>query len=311
MIISASRRTDLPARYADWLVKRFQEGYVYVRNPMNAHHISKVLLSEDVVDGVVFWTKNPVPIIDKLDAFRNYAYYFQITINPYGLDAEPNVPPKSSVIIPAVKRLADLIGPERIIWRYDPIILNSKYSIDYHCEYFEKMAYRLHSSVRKCTFSFVDLYKNTERNVRPLELHEAAVSEIHVLAKRFADVGQTYGLALDTCAEAINLSKYGIGTACCIDRKIFEEQLGCNLMIAKDPNQRKECGCIASIDIGMYNTCTNGCRYCYANSNAATAHTNCSKHNPTSPLLVGEIGDDDKLTERKMKSYKEQQTSIF
>ena len=311
MIISASRRTDLPARYSEWLVRRFQEGFVYVRNPMNAHQVSKISLSPDVVDGIVFWTKNPLPILDKLEAFNNYAYYFQITINPYGLDVEPSVPSKGNVIIPAVIALADCIGPERVVWRYDPIILNSKYTVEYHCEYFERMAQRLHASVRKCTFSFIDLYKNTQRNIRPLALHEADQNEIYMLAKFFSEIGKSYNLELDTCAEAIDLHEYGIGSACCIDRTAFESLLGCKLDVAKDPNQRPECGCIASIDIGMYNTCVNGCRYCYANSNAVTASINCAKHNPRSPLLVGEVTSDDKLTDRKMKSFKQDQLRLF
>ena len=311
MIISASRRTDLPARYSDWLVNRFKEGFVYVRNPMNAHQVSKVSLMPDVVDGIVFWTKNPLPIIDKLEAFINYEYYFQVTINPYSQDVEPNVPSKGNVIIPAVKKLAEKIGSERVVWRYDPIILNSKYTVEYHCDYFEKMMKRLHSSVRKCTFSFVDMYKNTTRNILPLGLHEADREEIQMIAKSFSQIAKSYNVALDTCAEVIDLHEFGINSACCIDRTLFESLLGCQLEIAKDPNQRPECGCVASIDIGMYNTCTNGCKYCYANSNAPTAQTNCKIHNPYSPLLIGDVNSDDKLTERKMKSLKRGQLQLF
>ena len=151
------------------------------------------------------------------------------------------------------------------------------------------MMKRLHSSVRKCTFSFVDMYKNTTRNILPLGLHEADREEIQMIAKSFSQIAKSYNVALDTCAEVIDLHEFGINSACCIDRTLFESLLGCQLEIAKDPNQRPECGCVASIDIGMYNTCTNGCKYCYANSNAPTAQTNCKKHNPYSPLLIGDV----------------------
>ena len=132
MIISASRRTDLPARYSEWLVNRFSEGYVYVRNPVNTHQVSKVALTPDVIDGIVFWTKNPMPMLDKLDVFKDYAYYFQVTANAYGLDIEPNIPSKNDVIVPSIQHLSDLIGPKRVIWRYDPIVLNADHPKEYH-----------------------------------------------------------------------------------------------------------------------------------------------------------------------------------
>lgn len=134
---------------------------------------------------------------------------------------------------------------------------------------------------------------------------------MHDIAQHFSEIAHAYGLRLDTCAEAIDLEKYGIGHACCIDRDIFEELSGFRLKAEKDPNQRPECGCIASIDIGMYNTCTNGCMYCYANSNASSARKLCEQHDPNAPLLIGMISPEDKLTERKMKSLKQDQMSLL
>lgn len=311
MIISASRRTDLPARYSEWLVNRFKEGYVYVRNPMNAHQVSRISLSTDVVDGVVFWTKNPAPVLDKLDVFKDYAYYFQITANAYGVDIEPNIPSKNDVIVPSIQRLSDIIGPKRVIWRYDPIVLNADHPKEYHYKYFEKMAKMLGGYVRRCTFSFIDLYKNTERNTRSLGIQKINEEDMLEIGQHFSEIAHAYGLQLDTCAEAINLEQFGIGHACCIDRAIFEELSGFHIKAVKDPNQRPECGCIASIDIGMYNTCTNGCKYCYANSNASAARKQCEQHDPKAPLLIGTISPDDKLTERKMKSMKQDQMSLL
>lgn len=164
MIISASRRTDIPTYYSDWLLNRVKAGYVYVRNPMNAHQISRISLSPEVVDGIVFWTKNPTPMLDKLDALRDYMYYFQFTLNSYGTDVERNIPSKNNVIIPAFQRLSDLIGPGRVIWRYDPIFLSKTYTMNYHIRYFEELAKRLSPYTKKCTISFLDIYRNTEKN---------------------------------------------------------------------------------------------------------------------------------------------------
>ena len=163
MIISASRRTDIPTYYSDWFFNRIKEGFVFVRNPMNAHQISRIDLRPDVVDGIVFWTKNPLPMLDRLDLLKEYTYYFQFTLTSYGEDVESNIPSKSNVIIPSFQRLSDKLGPERVIWRYDPIFLSQKYSIDYHIHYFEMLAKRLSLYTKKCTISFLDYYCNTEK----------------------------------------------------------------------------------------------------------------------------------------------------
>ena len=156
MIISASRRTDIPTYYSEWFFNRLHEGYVLVRNPMNIHQVSKITLNPDVVDGIVFWTKNPTPMLDKLDQLNDYTYYFQFTLNAYGRDVETGVPSKNNVIIPAFQKLSDKIGPERVIWRYDPIFISKIYTIDYHLHYFEQLAKRLSPYTKKCTISFLD-----------------------------------------------------------------------------------------------------------------------------------------------------------
>ena len=136
MIISASRRTDIPAFYSDWFFNRIKEGYVLVRNPMNAHQISKISLSADVIDCIVFWTKNPRPMINRLDELKDYNYYFQFTLNSYAKDIEPNVPSKDKEIIKSFRELSEKIGKDRVVWRYDPILINDNYSVDHHIKYF-------------------------------------------------------------------------------------------------------------------------------------------------------------------------------
>ena len=311
MIISASRRTDIPTYYSEWLYNRLREEYVLVRNPMNIHQVGKINLSPDVVDGIVLWTKNPIPMMDRLSEVEKYNYYFQFTVTPYGQDVEPNVPSKDDVIIPAFQRLSRQIGRDRVIWRYDPILLNTTYTIEYHIDRFRAMTEKLSEYPEKCTVSFIDLYRNTTRNVQPLGIQvETREQQIEILG-RFSEIARKHGIYIDTCAEAIDQSRLMVAHACCIDKERFERLGQCKLSIKKDPNQREECGCIASIDIGAYNTCKNGCLYCYANYSNTTVNKNSDQHDPTSPLLFGTLGPDDVVKEREVKSCSECQMSLF
>lgn len=311
MIISASRRTDIPTYYSDWFFNRIKEGFVYVRNPMNIHQISKISLSPSVVDGIVFWTKNPIPMMNRLDELENYMYYFQFTITAYGNDVETNIPSKNDVIIPSFKKLSEKLGSNRVIWRYDPIMLTQKYTIEYHIKYFEKIAERLSGYTQKCIISFVDLYKNTQSHTKNLGIIPFKEDDMIELAKRLSVIAKKYNITLETCSEKINLEQFGISHGHCIDCTLFENLLNCKMNISKDKNQREECGCMASIDIGSYNTCKNGCKYCYANYSDKGVQKNFTSHNPFSPLLFGNINEDDRIIERKTESCKECQLRLF
>lgn len=311
MIISASRRTDIPSYYSEWFFNRLKEGYVLVRNPMNAHQISQISLLPEVVDGIVFWTKNPAPMLNKLDQLHKYPYYFQFTLTAYGPDVEKNLPSKNKVIIPVFQQLSREIGKERVVWRYDPIFFNETYTIDYHCRYFELLAFKLAQYTEKCTISFVDLYKNTERNVKPLNIQAVTAEMQAELVERFAQTAKKYNISIDTCAENQDFRKYGVYPAHCIDRERFEKIGKYKLNLEKDKNQRDACGCIESIDIGAYNTCKNGCLYCYANYSSTNVNHNFAEHNPKSPLLFGEQNEKDVIKERKVKSYIDRQMTLF
>jgi hypothetical protein len=311
MIISASRRTDIPAYYSDWFLSRIKEKYVLVRNPMNFRQVSRVPLSPDVVDGIVFWTKNPAPMLERLDALSDYMFYFQVTLTPYGRDIEPGISSKDDKIIPAFQRLADTVGPERVVWRYDPIFLTDVYTEAYHIEQFDKIAGRLRGYANKCTFSFLDMYKKIETRMKPLNTAPLSEEQMHGMAKAFAVIAGQNGLTLDTCAERIDLAQYGIGHARCVDGRLLGRLLGCRLNVEKDGNQRPECGCDASIDIGMYDTCPAGCKYCYANRSHAAATDNRSKHESSSPLLTGTLSDQDMVKEREAGSCKDGQLQLF
>lgn len=310
MIISASRRTDIPTYYSEWFFNRIKEGFVCVQNPMNAHQISRVELNPDVVDGIVFWTKNPLLMLDKLELLNDYPYYFQFTVTPYGADVESRVPSKDAVIIPTFQRLSDKIGPERVVWRYDPIFLSDKYSMNYHIHYFAMLAKRLAPYTKKCTISFLDRYQKNEKNLSALNLQPFPIElQLH-LVKELSEIAHSYGLSIDTCAEEIDLHEYGIQHAHCVDAKLFEKISGYPLKLGKDKNQRIECGCVESIDIGAYNTCRNGCKYCYANYSQTTVYDYSSKHNPSSPLLIGDVTSADRVTMRNVKSYRINQLSF-
>ena len=310
MIISASRRTDIPAYYSDWMLNRIKERYVYVRNPMNIHQVSKVNLDPDVVDCIVFWSKNPKPMLDKLRHFTNYAYYFQFTLNPYGNDIETKLPLKKE-IIDTFKKLSDLIGPQKVIWRYDPILINDHYSIDYHIEKFKELAYQLKGYAEKVTFSYIDFYKKITENIKSNCISEITFEGKKVIAENISKIANENNFFIDTCAEDIELSQYNIGHARCIDDRLIAKITGNNLAVDKDKNQRLECGCVGSIDIGEYNSCLNGCIYCYANYNHNVVVNNYNQHNKLSPLLIGNINASDIITERKVSSNKTLQNELF
>ena len=311
MIISASRRTDIPTYYSEWFFNRLREGYVLVRNPMNARQISRISLSPEAVDGIVFWTKNPVPMLSRLGELEPYPYYFQFTLTAYGRDVEPNLPGKNGVLIPAFQELSRMAGRERVVWRYDPIFLSDRYTVEYHCRYFRVLAAKLGEYTEKCTVSFLDFYRSTARNMRSLHIREMTAAQQREMMERFSEIAGEYGLYIDTCSEAISLEDLGISHASCVDRERLERIGGYRLKAGRDRNQREECGCAASVDIGAYDTCGNGCLYCYATDSPPRAAERVRAHRPDSPMLFGTVGPEDVIREREAVSLREQQLSLF
>lgn len=299
MILSVSRRTDIPAHYAEWFFNRIRDGFVLVRNPMNFHHVSRINIKPDAVDGIVFWTKDPTPMLPRLGELARYHYYFQFTLNSYAVDVEPGVGSKAGRIIPAFKRLSDMIGPERVIWRYDPILINEKYTSAYHIKYFERLARSLRSYTKKCVFSFIDLYRSTRKDLAELSVHPLVPERKSMLAKSISDIASSYELCLESCAEDIPLEYCGVAHGRCVDADLLGKISGRRIEAKRDKNQRTACGCAESVDIGMYGTCPSGCRYCYANRSMRNVARNVARHDPVLPLLCGEIGPGDSISERK------------
>ncbi|MDR7870710.1 MAG: DUF1848 domain-containing protein [Tissierellaceae bacterium] len=312
MILSVSRRTDIPAFYTEWFFNRLNEGFVLVRNPMNYHQVSKIELSPSLIDCIVFWTKDPTKIIRRLNELRSYNYYFQVTITPYNKDIETNVQDKDQIINSFIE-LSQLIGRERVVWRYDPIMLTNKLTVNYHKENYERIASKLAGYTDLCIISFIDLYRKTERNMKHINPESIPNYTMVQLGESLSKIASKYNLALKTCSEEIDLSSVAINHAKCIDDKLISKIVGQDLDINKDKSQRDICGCISSIDIGAYNTCKNGCLYCYANFSDKTVRNNVMNHDVNSPFLVGNIELGDVIYERKMVSYKREyvQSTFF
>lgn len=248
MIVSASRRTDIPALFSEWFYNRVGKGFVLLKNPYNPLQVGRVSLTPDKVDGFVFWTKNAMPMLGRIHELDAFKYYFQFTITPYGRDVEKNIPDKKEVVIPTFRK----IGIDKVIWRYDPVFINDRYTWDYHIRAFTKIAEALEGSTNKAVISFVDTYRSVD--LRPLNIQALTAEQQRELAQQLSEIAASHGIKLSSCEEEL-----GIAHSCCIDGRMF------GVIRPKDRNQRELCGCMESVDIGAYSTCSNGCAYCYAN----------------------------------------------
>jgi DNA repair photolyase len=293
MILSVSRRTDIPSYYSEWFINRLKEGFLYVRNPMNYNQISKISLKLEDIECIVFWTKNPKPMLKYLDYLEKYNYYFQFSLTSYNNKIEKNLPPKRS-LVPIFKELSQKIGKERVIWRYDPILISSEVDVKYHIKNFRLLAEKLKGYTEKCVISFLDEYPKIENRLKENGIRAPKLNEIHEISMAISEIAKECNLKIETCSEKIDLSIYNIEKGKCIDDSLIRKITGLYGKVKKDKNQREECGCVKSIDIGAYNTCLNECVYCYANYNKKIKFLN-DKH---SPLLVGKLGENEKVTER-------------
>ncbi|NTV49423.1 MAG: DUF1848 domain-containing protein [Geobacteraceae bacterium] len=309
MIISASRRTDIPAFYAEWFMKRVREGYFYRVNPFNSRQVTGFSLKPEDVDAVCFWTKNPQPLMKHLNELddRGINYYFQFTLNPYNTNFEPNVPPLQDRIDTFVE-LAGRIGPERVVWRYDPIILSSATPVSWHLEQAELIAEKLENATSRLVFSFCDFYgKGQGRLNRALagtgitleDITKPDKSgELDLVARGFKTIADRRDLQIFSCSEEVELADIGIMHGACIDSNLIQQLFGVNATSKKDKNQRSACNCVESVDMGMYNSCRYRCSYCYANFNESMIDGNCLKHYPDSPSLLYEYDGEIELRRR-------------
>ncbi len=293
MIISASRRTDIPAFYAEWMVRRLREGYCTVANPYNRNQVTRISLKPEDVDAIVFWTRNPrplMPYLDELDS-QGYRYYFQFTILGYPGEIDAHCPPAMTAV-EAFRELAERLGPTRAIWRYDPIVFTGLTPSTFHEENFQRLATALRGHTRRVVVSIVDMYRKIEKRMKTLAGTPAAVRpcdvvEIAPLMRRLAELAGKNGMEIVSCAEEVDLRPFGILPGKCVDDQVIAEAFGIKVPGTKDPAQRKACGCVVSRDIGMYESCLFGCQYCYATKSFYQAKVNFDSHEPNSPSLLG------------------------
>lgn len=304
MILSVSRRTDIPQFYTDWFFNRLKEGYVCVRNPMNSRQISRISLSPEQVELIVFWTKNPEPMLGRIRELGEIPCCIQFTLTGYGRDVEPGVPDKRH-LIEVFQKTAEKVGKDRMVWRYDPIFLNDRYSEDYHLRAFEEIARGVGGYTEKTVISFLDMYGKTVRNMRGIPVEQPKEERMLQISRKLAAIAETYGLRIEACGEKTDLSSAGVFHGSCIDPLMAERILGGPVRRKKDKNQRMECGCLESVEVGTYDTCMAGCRYCYANDSLTAVDRQRALYDVHSPLLCGRVEEGDKITERKVRRIRE------
>ena len=302
MILNTGNRTDIPAFYSEWFMNRVREGYVLSRSPYAPNVLYRYRIDPAVVDVLGFCTKNPEPMLKHLKDLAPFRQFWSVTITPYGKDFEPNVPDKKDVMY-AFRSLSEIIGPQCVCWRYDPILISGKYTAEDHIHHFSEMASFLCGYTDRAVISFIDLYEKTRRNFP--EAKEVGRNDRLKIGEAFAEISAAHGIKLHTCLEGNDLACFGIDTTGCMTRQVLEEVTGEELRVPSSAeNAREGCRCLLGGDIGAYNTCLHFCRYCYANYDRETVLRNSRLHDPASPLLVGHITASDEIRDVKQESWR-------
>lgn len=294
MILFASGRTDIPAFYSNWFINRVKAGFVDVRNPFNQNLISRINFSD--VDLIMFCSKNPLPMIDKLKILK-VPVLFHVTITPYSKDIEPNIPDKR-LIIEGIKKLSLVLGIDNVVLRYDPIFLSDKYNVDYHIRAFDKLCKNLNGYVNKIIVSFMDEYKNVRSNKNILKYRTFTREDYKKIGEAFSKSAMDNGMSVQTCFEDNDLTEYGFVKGECLSHELAYILTGKKF---KSSNVRKEkkCQCVQMVDIGDYNSCMHMCKYCYANYDEKAVSSNFERHDDNSSLLIGSVQSDDVIKVRK------------
>ena len=301
MIISASRRTDIPAFYAQWFINRILAGFCEVPNPFNRGQVARISLLPEDVDVIVFWTRNPRPLfpyLDELDA-RGYRYYFQYTLLGYPPEIDLNGSASQASLL-TFRDLAQRVGPQRVIWRYDPIVLSQVTPPAYHRHAFARLAGSLEGFTRRSVISLMDDYPKIRGRLAEMARQGASLLPVSMdgkdlegelpgwlgdLLRELAEIAHIHQMEMLSCAEESDFRPFGILPGKCVDDQLIGRLFGIDVSHTKDPGQRSACGCVVSKDIGMYDSCLFGCRYCYATTSFARARSNFLHHDPEAPSL--------------------------
>ncbi|MBR1423048.1 MAG: DUF1848 domain-containing protein [Ruminococcus sp.] len=308
MIINTGMRTDIPAFYSEWFMNRIREGFVLVRNPYRPDWITRYELTPDVVDCIAFCTKNPEPMLRHLDELKAFKQFWFVTITPYGREIEANVPPKEKVMKSFIS-ISDALSADCVGWRYDPILLDENYTVEYHISVFESMCKTLKGYTNVCVISFIDIYEKVKRNYP--EMRALSKQDRIAIGSAFAEIGKKYGITIKACAEGKELEQFGVDCSGCMTKETFENAIGSKLIIPKERSQREACACVLGNDIGTYDTCGHLCRYCYANSNRSSVINNMKMHDPSSPLLIGRPREGEAIHIAEQDSWIDDQLTFF
>lgn len=308
MILNTGSRTDIPAFFSDWFYNRIQEGYVLVRNPYYPQQVTRYRLAPELVDALIFCTKNPEPMLARLNLLKAYAMFWSVTITPYGEDIEPYVPAKAQVAA-SFRRLAELLGPEKLSWRYDPVLITETYTIERHIKEFRGLAEALSGSTDKCVVSFIDLYAKTVRNFP--EARAVSALEQRILIDAFSNCAAQNGMRIYLCCEDAGLAGKNVDAGGCLSQQVLESALGLKLRVPRKKPARRECACLLGADIGAYNTCAHGCKYCYANYDRVQVLRNLRKHDKTSPFLIGGLKSTDIIKDAVQSLWQEREIDLF
>ena len=308
MIINTGQRTDIPAFYAEWFANRLKEGFVCVRNPYNPNQVSRYRLDPAVVDVIGFCTKNPAPMFPYMDLLKDYGQYWFITITGYGRDIEPNVPDKHR-LLEDFKKLSAIVGVNSIGWRYDPIFISERYTMEYHLRAFQQIAEELSGYTKTVVISFIDLYPKVRKNFP--EAQEVTREQRLALGREMIRIASACGMTVKPCAEGDELAVYGADCSGCMKISDYEKAIGKHLSAPKKQGARAACACYLSCDIGAYNTCKHLCRYCYANTEPSKVLAQSRLHDPKSPFLISNYKDDDLIHDVPQKSWVDVQTSLL
>lgn len=294
LVISASRRTDLPAFFSEWFMNRIRAGYCCVVNPYNLNQITRVSLKPEDADMFVFWTKNAEPLVTHLPELdgMGYKYYFQYTINGYSKELEPDLPVLEKCI-DTFKRVSEHLGADKVIWRYDPIVLSNITQYDYHLRMIEKIAGILAGYTNQLVISVCDEYRAAKGRLDRFNIgYSSPDEESYEFQNAMADIAaiaKDKDIEIYSCAETLNLARFGINPGKCIDGEYIRKVFGLDVDSRKDKYQRLECGCVTSKDIGFYDSCIHGCNYCYATKSLSAARTNYEQnHFVDSPSMLGQ-----------------------
>jgi hypothetical protein len=302
-------RTDIIQYYSKWLENRFDEGFLYTRNPAYPLKVQKIILDHEHIDAIMFTSKNFAPgmeLIKKLD--KEYPCLYHYTITGYDKDIEPGVPDINSSINTLIE-LSNIVGKEKVFWRYDPVMLTDKYTLAYHHNMFMIMSNKLSPYINRCIYSYVNLYEKVKRHMP--ELEDWTDEKKIEIAKVFGELASKYNVKVQTCNCHLDLTQYGVGKSGCITKEIITNVLDLNVKDLK-PNGSLGCGfCYPVVNIGEYNTCLNKCKYCYASSDFEACEKNFAKHNPNSPYLIGEGTINDEIVERDCQSIKTNELKLF